>query len=119
MNPRITQEQRAAIEDRAGEPVYVVDPDHQQTYVLLTSDDYQRVRALLESPTDASSWTDSMNDRRCALIDKDIAKSITVDERVELAVLERQAAAYFDRVAPPPMQGVDQLHQELLSKREE
>lgn len=119
MNPRITQEQRAAINDHPGEPVYVVDPDHQQTYVLLTSDDYQRVRVLLETPVDDSIWSDSLNDRRCELIDKDIAQTISVDERVELAVLERQAAAYFDKIAPPPMAGVKELHQELLNKREE
>jgi len=119
MNPRITREQRAAIKDHPGEPVYVVDPDHQQAYVLLTSDDYQRVRVLLESPEDESTWTESVNDRRCELIDKDIAQTISVDERVELAVLERQADAYFDKIAPPPMAGVKELHQELLNKREE
>ena len=54
--------------------------DHQPTYVLLTSDDYHRVRVLLETPVDDSAWSNSLNDRRCELINDDMAQTISVDE---------------------------------------
>lgn len=61
-------------------------------------------------------WTDELNRRRCELIDKDLAGTIAVEERAELGVLQRQAERYFDRVAPPDIATVQQLHATLLSK---
>ena len=59
-------------------------------------------------------WSDEFNDRRVELIDKDIEGNITTEERVELAVLQRKAVAYRDRVAPLPIEGARRLHQQLL-----
>ena len=59
-------------------------------------------------------WSDEFNDRRVELIDKDIEGNITMEERVELAVLQRKAVAYRDRVAPLPIEGARRLHQQLL-----
>ena len=118
MTPTITQEQRQAIDEHNGNPVYVVDKDREQVFVLLSSDDYQRIKPLLDPSHTDSAWSDEKNARRCKLIDKDLANAITAEERIELAVLEQQAAEHFDKIAPPPMEGADRLYQELLEKRD-
>ena len=48
-----------------------------------------------------SEWNETRNTRRCALIDKEIDGTLTPTERVELELLQKQAVAYRDRVAPP------------------
>lgn len=55
MTPKLSTEQRQAIEQHQGSPVYVVDPENQKTYVLIPEDAYQRVKGLLEDePFDIS-----------------------------------------------------------------
>lgn len=117
MSPTLTPEQRRAIDEHKGQPVYVVDVDRRETFVLLSDADYKRVRGLLEGTNDSGDWSDEKDERRCELIDKDIAGTITVEERAELADLEQQANAHFDSIAAPPMDGARQLHQELLNRR--
>jgi hypothetical protein len=65
----------------------------------------------------AHDWNAEKNDRRCDLIDKEIEGTITALERGELALLQSQALAYRDLVAPPPMAGALALHRELLAKK--
>lgn len=43
----LNREQRHAIESHKDGPVYVVDTDTEQRYVLVPEDDWDRVRALL------------------------------------------------------------------------
>jgi hypothetical protein len=62
-------------------------------------------------------WSDELNERRIELIDKDIQGAITIDERVELAELQRRAIAYRDRIAPLPIEGARRLHQQLLEMK--
>jgi hypothetical protein len=45
----LTDEQHMAIRDAGGSPVRVEDPASKTTYVLLTADLYERIRALVES----------------------------------------------------------------------
>jgi hypothetical protein len=47
MIPQLTDDMRQALADQQGQPVYVVDPATQQTYVLLPADAYQKVQALI------------------------------------------------------------------------
>jgi hypothetical protein len=61
-------------------------------------------------------WSNEMNNRRVELIDKDIQGSITPEERIELAELQRKAVDYRDRVAPLPIEGARRLHEQLLNK---
>ena len=117
MIPTITPEQRRAIDEHHGQPVFVADTDRRETFVLLSSSDYHRVRGLLTGPNGSGDWTDEKDDRRCDLIDRDIAGTLTEEERAELAELERQANEYYDTIAAPPMEGARQLHQELLNRR--
>ena len=65
-----------------------------------------------------SKWTQEKDDRRCELIDREIAGTITIQERAELGVLQRQAESHFDSVAPPPLEGAVNLHQQILSDRD-
>ena len=62
-------------------------------------------------------WTEQKNTRRCVLIDKEIEGSISDSERAELVSLQRQATAYRDRIAPPPVEGACKLNQQLLAKK--
>ena len=59
-------------------------------------------------------WTDAKDRRRCALIDRSLHEELTAAENRELADLQRQAEAYFDEVAPPPIEGALRLHAQLM-----
>lgn len=63
------------------------------------------------------TWLPEKQARRCELIDRDIAGTLTVHERRELLDLDRQANDHFDEVAPPPLDGATRLHQKLLQSR--
>ena len=110
MNPKISPEQRRALDEHGGQPIVVVDPDRQQRFVLIADTDY-RVRDFLGDTNGDGEWTDEKEARRRNLIDKDIAGTITVDERAELAILDRQGNEHYDRIAPRPIEGVRRLHQ--------
>jgi len=47
--PKITEEQRQALTEQSERPVYVVDVNSQDQYVLLRAQDYERYRSLFES----------------------------------------------------------------------
>lgn len=67
-------------------------------------------------PTNAN-WSESIEQRRRALIDKEIAGTIAAEEERELAELDCIANEHFDRIASPPMEGARRLHEELVRKR--
>jgi hypothetical protein len=46
MTPTITDDQRQALAEGQGAPVYVVDTATQATFVLIPAESYQRIRAL-------------------------------------------------------------------------
>ncbi len=64
-----------------------------------------------------SEWNETRNARRCALIDKEIDGTLTAAERVELELLQKQALAYRDRIAPVPIEGARSLHDRLLARK--
>ena len=45
---QLSEQQRQALRERPGEPVRVIDTATRATYVLLSSEAYDRVRALIE-----------------------------------------------------------------------
>jgi len=45
----LTEQQRQAVQEQAGEPVEVIDPDTQRAYVLLAREQYDRMRSLVGS----------------------------------------------------------------------
>ena len=48
MTPKLTEEQRRAIEGRGGTPVSVVDDATNATYMLLRTEQYEKLKALTE-----------------------------------------------------------------------
>ena len=44
----LTEQQRQAVQEQAGRPVQVIDPDTQRAYVLLAREQYERICSLLE-----------------------------------------------------------------------
>ncbi|NUQ63248.1 MAG: hypothetical protein HUU20_12280 [Pirellulales bacterium] len=71
-----------------------------------------------ESPGKANGdWSEEIETCRRRLIDRDIAGTITADEREKLAHLDRLANEHFDIVAPAPMEGAQRLHRQLLQRR--
>ncbi len=81
--------------------------------------DDAEVRISLKRPAVAvldRPWTAELNDRRCDLIDKDLAGALTADEELELESLTAEMRRYVDRVAPIPIQGVRDLHRQLLEQ---
>ncbi|ETX04831.1 MAG: hypothetical protein ETSY2_26460 [Candidatus Entotheonella gemina] len=71
----------------------------------------------MTSALDHDAWTLEKNARRCELIDKDIAGTVTEVEKSELNNLQKQAISWRDRVAPLPVEGARKLYQELLKKQ--
>lgn len=69
-----------------------------------------------DSSAPQGEWNETKNVRRCALIDKEIDGMLTPAERIELELLQRQAVAYRDCVAPLPIEGARKLHEQLLAR---
>ena len=68
------------------------------------------------TPADSGGWTDAKNARRCELIDRKYAGTLTPQEAIELAGLQDEMFRYRQRVAPLPLEEARRLHQELLMK---
>ncbi len=64
------------------------------------------------------AWSPEVEVRRRILIDKDIAGTLTTNEQMELSRLDRLANEHFDRIAPPPIEGAQRIHEQLLQKRD-
>jgi hypothetical protein len=69
------------------------------------------------SPTRA--WTESLNKRRCDLVDKEIDGRLTPEESMELANLEQQMDCHLRSVTPLPLEEVRPLHEQLLLAKPE
>lgn len=119
MNTKLTPEQRLALDQQQGKPVYVIDEDRQEAFVLLPADDYERIRSLVEPSPVFDEWTTALNRRRCELIDRDVTGLITPQERIELAELQWRANRYFDEIAAPRMQQANALLQQLLEQADD
>ena len=77
----------------------------------------QRVRVCLEKEItveQSNEWTEEKNRRRCELIDKEIAGTLSGEEGTELEGLQQAMLAYRRQVAPLPLDDLRALHQELL-----
>ncbi len=51
MTPKLSNEQRQAIDEQPGQPVYVVDANTQEKWVLVPDGTYQKIRALIGNDT--------------------------------------------------------------------
>ena len=64
----------------------------------------------------ADDWNAMKDSRRCELIDREIAGTLTIMEAGELQTLQSAMLRHCRRVAPLPLDEARQLHQELLAK---
>jgi hypothetical protein len=69
-----------------------------------------------DSEGDARPWTETQNQRRCDLIDKEIDEQLTPAEARELVQLQAQFHRHLRRIAPQPLEDTRRLHEELLAK---
>lgn len=71
-------------------------------------------RAALERSSIDLAWDDVLNQRRFALIDKEIQGTLTPAESTELAGLTRIMREHVEGEANLPMEGAKALHRKLL-----
>jgi hypothetical protein len=71
-------------------------------------------RVAVERRFAGARWSDALNKRRFALIDKEIQGSLTPAESVELAGLTRIMRDHVDAEANLPIDGARALHRKLL-----
>ncbi|HEV3235877.1 MAG TPA: hypothetical protein VGZ25_02745 [Gemmataceae bacterium] len=69
--------------------------------------------------TSSEEWSEAKNDRRCDLIDRKYAGSLTPSEESELTSLQEQMLRYRQRVAPIPLEDARLLHQQLLMRAQQ
>jgi len=69
---------------------------------------------LLQQNPRSTNWNSKLNQRRFALIDKQIQETITTDEIFELAGLTNLMRKHVDSEENLPMKGAKELHRKLL-----
>ena len=76
------------------------------------------VAHVLPPPVGATSpaWDAASDARRCELIDREIAGTLTPAEVLELATLQAAMLRHRRQVAPPPLDDARKIHRELLAK---
>jgi len=104
-----------------GGPVEFEDPRTHARYVLISHEAYCRARPFLKLPTPSNDvpvhWTDRKNDRRLLLIEREVAGTITADEREMLNRLQDEFYRYREQIAPLPSAAVLELIEEALKRR--
>jgi hypothetical protein len=74
-------------------------------------------RVAVESRSVEVAWSDALNERRFALIDKEIQGSLTPAESVELAALTMAMRRHIETETNLPMKGARALHRKLLQNK--
>ena len=116
MSPNITQQLQKAIEEHGGKPVHLFDASGNDAVVVMRASDFDRVQRLFNDKDLETEWTAELDVRRHALIDKKYGQSLTGSERMELAILQRQAERQADQVAGPDLAASTALYEEFLSR---
>jgi len=115
--------ERALVDESARLQEHTDITEFQNATVRTLLDSGMSVESLTESvgqvlndldPIDAE-WNSRRNKRRLALIDKQIQRSITPAEKLELARLTTAMRQHVDSEANLPIQGARALHKKLLA----
>jgi hypothetical protein len=112
MTARLSDELVLELERAGDKPLRVENPRNHKLYVIVAEDRFPNGQPE-ESPPPASDWTEAKNARRFALIDKEIAGTISAEESVELRRLQLEVDDYLRRVAPLPLAAARDLHEQL------
>jgi hypothetical protein len=119
MSIELSTDLRQAV-DLEGTPLKLIDPRTGSVYLLVPEDRFHSdLRPTNREPvrnTSASNWTNEKNHRRCELIDREIAGTISTPEAAELDDLQAQMLTYRQEIAPLPLDDLRRLHHDLLSR---
>lgn len=74
------------------------------------------VAKMLPADARGPQWSDAKATRRLALIEREIAGTMTADEALELDLLQEELQRHVEQVAPLPLDYARQLHKELMAK---
>ncbi|MCI0357119.1 MAG: hypothetical protein L0211_01370 [Planctomycetaceae bacterium] len=109
MTAKLSDELVDELERAGDQPLRVENPRNHKLYVIIAEE-----RLTGPTPADANGqWTEAKNARRFALIDKEIAGTLSQKEAEELAGLSREIDDYLLRVAPLPIHEARELHEQL------
>lgn len=67
MTPKLSDEQKQALAARAGQPIRVEDPDTHKLFVLMDSEEYERVIEALRAQTDLHAIRDGIEEMEAGL----------------------------------------------------
>lgn len=70
----------------------------------------------LRQESEDETWTEEKNKRRCALIDRKYAGTLTPDLARELARLQSLMLYHRQRIAPLPLEDAERLYEKLLAE---
>lgn len=116
MSPDVTRQLQKYIDEHGGKPVHLVDASGNESIVVMRATDFEKIQRLLNDDQLELEWTAELEDRRHALIDKKYAKTLSDDERMELAILQRQAERRSDQIAAPDIAGANAIYQDLQDR---
>ena len=104
----------AVYENGVIRPLTRVQFKESQRLKIVVADDSWEKDLRREANGREPAWTGEKNQKRCQLVDKEIAGTLTPDEQAELEQLQTEMLAYRRKVAPLPLDDLRQLHHELL-----
>jgi hypothetical protein len=109
LSPELVQQ----LEQAGDQPLPVEHPANRRVYLLVDAERFDVVRRAPASPTEAEFWTETKNERRCALIRKKFSQGIDSEEARELAELQEELSAYRKQAVPLPYDVVEVLEAAL------
>ena len=111
LSPEIVHE----LEQAGDQPLPVQNPQTKRIYFLVDVEQFDVVRRSPKGPSAVVGWTESKNERRCALIRKKFSQGINAAETCELAELQESLSAYRKQAAPLPYDVIDVLQAAISS----
>jgi hypothetical protein len=113
MLARLSDELISELERAGDEPLRVENPRNHKLYVIIAEDRLPNGDKGATPSGSNGDWTEDKNARRFALIDKQIAGTISTEETAELRHLQQQIDEYLRRVAPLPLTAARDLHEQV------
>lgn len=98
LSPELVRE----LEEVGDQPLPVENPLTKRVYVLVDTQEFDVVRRGSGSAPVSENWTESKNERRCALIRKKFSQGIDTVEAGELSKLQDELSAYREQAVPLP-----------------
>jgi hypothetical protein len=115
MIARLPDELVLELERASDEPLQVENPRNHKLYLIIPADRFSGGHQDARNAGGEGEWTEEKNARRFALIDREIAGTLSAAEAVELQHLQEGIDDYLRRVAPLPLTAARDLHEQLGS----